>query len=72
MNFFFKLNQFTNMDKIEKDIFQINLMNMLKYRVFCVQVFDQTTNDTIRRRIIENGLDRRFNLFKVMDEKWPH
>ncbi len=40
--------------------------------LYNIQVYDQTTNDTIYRNIVEKGLAQRFNLIILRDEQWPH
>lgn len=40
--------------------------------LYNVQVYDNTTNDTRYREIIENGLSQRFNLIILRNEQWPH
>ena len=40
--------------------------------LYNIQVYDQTTNDTKYREIVEKGLAQRFNLIILRDEQWPH
>ena len=40
--------------------------------LYNIQVYDKTTNDTIYRKIVERGLNQRFNLIMLRDEEWPH
>ena len=40
--------------------------------LYNIQVYDKTTNDSIYRKIVERGLNQRFNLIMLRDEEWPH
>ena len=40
--------------------------------LYNIQVYDKTTNDSIYRKIVERGLNQRFNLIMLRDDEWPH